>query len=89
MNLLRIDKQKHSDSFELGFAVGAVKRMHECQQFASDLSRIDRDQANTGHTIYSAKALMLQIDLHLSDQQIDDLFGPGTMKIINGPRPFP
>jgi hypothetical protein len=82
------DNWKHSLGYQLGFSIGAMRR---AASFAGTqgLSSGEKELVNGAFTIFSNEAMLIKIQLHLSDAQMARLFGSGINGEIAGPRPFP
>src|SRR5437762_9808374 len=85
LRLFRAEEQKHKkepDAFKLGFAEFACVHMAETYQFALSLSRKDLEQAAAGWLFYSSRATTLQMQMHLTDAQMLQLFGAERFRYI-------
>jgi hypothetical protein len=83
------DNWKHSLGYRLGFSVGAMRRAASFAGTQQGLSSGERELVNGAFVIFSGEAVMMKIQLHLSDAQMTRLFGSGINGEIAGPRPFP
>ncbi len=81
--------EKESDAFKLGFAQSVCSHMTTAYQFALSLPREELQQAGVGWVRYSSRASALQMQMHLTDAQIVQLFSAeGYRKIRNRPGPL-
>ena len=92
MRVFMAEEKKHakeSDAFKLGFAQSICSHMHTAYDFALSLPREELQQAGTGWVIYSSKATLLQVQVHLTDAQMVELFSAeGFRKIQKKPGPL-
>jgi hypothetical protein len=84
---LRMEKSqaKESDGYKLGFAMSVISHMTTAYQFSLSLPAAELQQAGTGWVIYSSKATMLQIQMHLTDAQMKELFGSEALQYLKKP----
>lgn len=81
--------EKDSDAFKLGFAQSICGHMTTAYQFALSLPREELQQAGVGWVLYSSRATLLQIQMHLTDAQMVALFSAeGFRKIKDRPGPL-
>jgi hypothetical protein len=92
MSVFMAEDKKHekdSDAFRLGFAQSVCSHMTTAYEFALSLSREELQQAGVGWVLYSSRATTLQIQMHLTDAQMVELFSvAGFRKIKNRPGPL-
>jgi hypothetical protein len=92
MRVFMAEEKKHakeSAAFQLGFAQSICSHMHTAYDFALSLPREELQQAGTGWVIYSGKATLLQVQMHLTDPQMVELFSAeGFRKIQKKPGPL-
>lgn len=81
--------EKDSDAFKLGFAQSVCGHMTTAYQFALSLPREELQQAGVGWVLYSGRATLLQVQMHLTDAQMVELFSAeGFRKIKDRPGPL-
>ncbi|PYL30457.1 MAG: hypothetical protein DMF39_05360 [Verrucomicrobia bacterium] len=85
MRLFRAEEKKHekkSDAFKLGFAEIACWQMAVRYQQPLSSSRQDLEKAAAGWLFYSTRATTLQMQMHLTDAQMLQLFGAERFRYI-------